>query len=119
MQYMLLIYGDPNRQSTEAEMQGYFDFTKVVRQRGAFISGEPLHPITSATSIRTAGGSRGLVTDGPFAETHEVLGGFYILECKDLDETIGYARMINAIDDSTVEIRPVMDFAMEKVTPGG
>ncbi|MBK8022700.1 MAG: YciI family protein [Chloroflexi bacterium] len=111
MQYMLLIYSNPNRGNNDAEMQAYFDFTADMRQRGLYVAGEALQPATATTSIRTANGAKGVVTDGPFAETKEVLGGFYILDCKDLDEAMEQARRINTIDDSTVEIRPIWVFA--------
>lgn len=111
MNYMLMIYSDPSYVNTEEEMGQYIAFTAEVRERGILVAGEQLHPITAATSIRTNGGTQGVVTDGPFAETREFLGGFYLLTCNDLDEAIVYAKKLNAIDNSTVEIRPVFDYS--------
>lgn len=110
MQYALLIYGDPNYQNTPEELQQYFTITDEMRKRGVYTGGEALQPIQTATCVRTSGGSKGVVTDGPFAETKEFLGGFYLLECKDLDEAIEFAKMLNGIDNSTIEIRPVWVF---------
>ena len=115
MRYMLLIYSDENYEATmtpqeqEAYMGRYFEFTKEVRARGLFDSGEPLHPTNMATSVRIRDGQT-LATDGPFAETKEQLGGFYILNCKDLDEAIALAAKIPAAEHGTIEIRPVVEF---------
>jgi hypothetical protein len=111
MNYMLMIYSDPNYTNTPEEMQQYFAVTDEMRKAGVYVTGEQLHPITAATSVRASGGTNGVVTDGPFAETREFLGGFYILDCKDLDEAIVFAKKLNAIDKSTVEIRPTVDFS--------
>lgn len=109
MQYALLIYGDPNYTNTPEEMQMYFDITDEMRHAGVYVGGEALQSITTATSVRTNDGTKGIVTDGPFAETREFLGGFYLLNCKDLDDAIFWAKKLNGIDNSTVEVRPVLD----------
>ena len=115
MRYMLLIYSDEKYEATmtpqeqEAYMGRYFEFTKEVRGRGLFDSGEPLHPTNMATSVRIRDGQT-LATDDPFAETKEQLGGFYILNCQDLDEAIALAAKIPAAEHGTIEIRPVVEF---------
>lgn len=115
MRYMLLIYSDETYESTmspqeqEAYMGRYFAFTKEVRERGMLDSGDALHPTSTATSVRIRSGQT-LATDGPFAETKEQLGGFYILNCQDLDEAIEMAAKIPAAEHGTVEIRPIMEF---------
>lgn len=108
MQYAFFLYNTVGRDTTDEEMQGHFAFSNDVDERGVSLSGEALQAET--IMVRT-NGTRGVVTDGPFAETREVLGGFYVLECKDRDEAIAYARRLNEIDDCTVEIRPVMKFS--------
>lgn len=112
MQYALLIYGteaDENDFSPET-MQGYNDFTDHVRERGAMKGGEALHPTSTATTVRVRDG-RTVTTDGPFAETKELLGGFYIVEAADLDEAIGYAALIPGARTGSVEVRPIVDWA--------
>lgn len=111
MNYMLLIYGNENRPQTEAEvqaeMQGYNQFTEEVRTKGLLVAGEALHPTSTATTVKIREGKR-LNTDGPFAETKEQLGGFYILNCKDLDEAISYAAKIPGAATGCVEVRPIV-----------
>lgn len=123
MQYLLLIYetepqpGDPPPPADVfAEvMAGYNAFTQDVRDRGIFLAGEALEPTSTATSVRLRDG-RPVVTDGPFAETKEALGGFYLLECKDLDEAIELAAKIPAARTGTIEIRPIWDYQPPSVT---
>ncbi len=112
MKYMLLIYALPNPNMTQeeiqAEMQAYYAFEEDVRKSGAHLAGEGLHPTTAATTVRVRDGKT-LTTDGPFAETHEHLGGFYLLDCKDLDEAIEMAVKIPDALIGSIEIRPVME----------
>ncbi|MBL8155945.1 MAG: YciI family protein [Anaerolineae bacterium] len=113
MQYMCLIYGNEANQTPEqiqAEMAAYNAFTAMVRDRGAFVSAEALHPTNAATTVRVRDGKR-VTTDGPFAETKEQLGGFYIVNCKDLDEAIELASHIPGAASGSIEIRPVVDFS--------
>jgi hypothetical protein len=118
MQYLLSIYGDESGWNDVSEeqgkqiMDGYQAFTDEVKQNGAFVAGEGLQPTATATTVRVRDGER-LTTDGPFAETKEQLGGFYLLECKDLDEAIGYAAKIPGAQGGSVEVRPVMVFDQE------
>jgi len=113
MQYLLLIYQaelpagaqlDPDEMA--AEFAAYDVFTRETRDRGQFIAGEALEPTSTATSVRVQDG-RTVVTDGPFAETKEALGGFYLLKCKDLDEAIEMAAKIPAAKRGTIEVRPI------------
>ncbi len=114
MRYLLLIYAaeatEAPPEEAMAESIGEYDkFTKHVRDRGALEAGEALHPTTAATTVRVIDGKT-LATDGPFAETKEALGGFYLVKAADLDEAIGYAAMIPAARSGAVEVRPIFDF---------
>jgi hypothetical protein len=114
MRYIMLIYNDEavaarrSQTENEAVMQAYYAFSNEVRQRGAFLSGEPLQPTSMATTVRLRDG-QALTSDGPFAETREQLGGFYILECKDLDEAIELAAKIPTAKEGSIEIRPILE----------
>lgn len=114
MKYMALIYdtptGDepePGTPEFEAYMKRWFDVNATFEKAGILRGGEALMPVETATSVRKRGGASEIM-DGPFAETKEQLGGYYILDCKDLDEALHYAAMI-PIDTGTIEVRPVMD----------
>ncbi|MEO7665084.1 MAG: YciI family protein [Candidatus Limnocylindrales bacterium] len=113
MQYLLLIYqaeAAAGSAADDAEMAGelaaYGEFTREARERNLFIAGEALEPTSTATTLQIREG-RTVVTDGPFAETKEALGGFYLLECRDLDEAIEMAAKIPAATRGTIEIRPI------------
>ena len=114
MQYMFLIYSaegsDPAPGTPEFDqmMQGYHAFTEEVREAGIMREGAPLEPVDTATTVRVRNGAPNVV-DGPFAETKEVLGGYYILECKDLDEATAYAAKIPTATYGSIEVRPVME----------
>lgn len=114
MKYMLLIYLEESgwESLTEDQRQEiyseYRQFSEDIVASGQFISGSELHPISSATSVRVRDG-KPLVTDGPFAETREQLGGYYLVEAKDLDEAIGLAARIPSAKVGTVEIRPLSE----------
>jgi hypothetical protein len=116
MRYMLLIYSDETRESEmspaelTAMLEAYGKFSEEVRRRGELIAAEPLQPTATATTIRVRQG-KALTTDGPFAETKEQLGGFYLIDCKDLDEAIELAAMVPTAQHGSIEIRPIMDFA--------
>ena len=112
MQYALTIYGAPREMTQEegqAMSEAYFKVTEEMRTSGAFLAGEGLQPISTATTVRVPNGER-IVTDGPFAETKETLGGFYVLECKDLDEAIDWAAKIPGATTGCVEVRPVITY---------
>jgi hypothetical protein len=115
MRYLLAIYGDEQRfaTATEAEnaavSEAYNAFTKDIVDRGLFQSGEALQPTSTATTVRVRDG-RTLTTDGPFAETKEQFGGYYLVDCKDLDEAIELAARIPGAATGSIEVRPVMEF---------
>ena len=116
MRYLLLIYSEegrgpePGTPAFDELMRGYYAFGDEVRRRGVYQAGEALQPIATATSVRVRDGQR-LVTDGPFAETKEQLGGFYMLDCKDLDEALELAAKIPSAAHGTVEVRPIQEFS--------
>ena len=115
MKYMLAIVGDESRfadmseEDLRAQMARWSEYTQELVRAGAFVSGEGLQTSSTATTLRVEDGER-LLTDGPFAETKEQLGGFYLLDCKDLDEAIGYAAKIPGAQSGCVEVRPVRVF---------
>ena len=114
MQYALLIYTEepaeaPPDDEATAQMEAYNAFGRHITDRGAMKGGEALAPTATATTVRVRDGKT-ISTDGPFAETKEVLGGFYLVEAADLDEAIGYAAMIPGAKYGSVEVRPVWDF---------
>jgi hypothetical protein len=115
MRYLLAIYGDEQAfgEATEADtaamVAAYDSFTKDIVDRGLFQSGEALQPTSTATTVRVRDG-RTLTTDGPFAETKEQLGGYYLVDCKDLDEAIEVAARIPGARNGSIEVRPVMEF---------
>ena len=115
MKYLLSIYNDESSwdsaspDQTQKMIEAYYAFGREVEERGAFLAGEGLQPTSAATTVRVRNNER-LITDGPFAETKEQLGGFYLLECKDLDEAIEFAAKIPGAQDGSVEVRPVMNY---------
>ena len=111
MQYMLLIYLDENALSETERAQCYKDSAQFANQLNAsrqYVAAAPLHPTATATSVRVRDGKR-LVTDGPFAETREQLGGYFLVDARNLDEAIDIAARIPAGRWGTVEIRPVLE----------
>lgn len=111
MKYMLLVYLNENVLSPSERDACYKDSAKLTRDlhaEGKYIDASPLHLTNLATSVRYRSGKR-IVTDGPFAETHEQLGGYYIVDAKDLDEAIEISSRIPVVGVGTIEIRPIMD----------
>lgn len=111
MKYMLLIYTNEQAMNEAERQKCYVESTRLARElhaNGQYISASPLHPVATATSVRVRDGKR-LVTDGPFAETREQLGGFYLIDARDLDEAIGIAARVPPAKVGTVEIRPVLE----------
>jgi hypothetical protein len=113
MQYMLLIYeneaertGRP-AEETQRVFGEYMEFTKAIKASGNYVAGAPLQPTGTATTVRVRSGKQ-LVTDGPFAETREQLGGYYLVEAKDLDEARALAARIPGARYGSIEVRPVM-----------
>ena len=111
MKYMLLIYMSENAMNETEREQCYKESTQLahdLKADGQYLSANPLQPVAMATSVRVRDGKR-LVTDGPFAETREQLGGYFLVDAKDLDAAIKIAARIPAACKGTVEIRPVID----------
>jgi hypothetical protein len=115
MKYLCLIYGDEklwqtmSKEEADAEMAEYFAFTDGIRAAGQYVAGEALQPVATATTIRIRDGKM-TTTDGPFAETKEQLGGFYLIEARDLNEAIQVAAKIPSVRIGSVEVRPIVDF---------
>ncbi len=113
MQYMALIYAapgagpQPGTPEFDAFMKGYYDATETFKADGVMVAGDALYGPDKATSLRIRGG-KSETMDGPFAETKEVLGGYYLFECADLDAALKYAAMIPTAEHGTIEVRPVV-----------
>jgi len=111
MKYMLLIYVDEQALSETEREACYVESTQLaheIRSSGQYLAANPLHPTSMATSVRVRDGKR-FVTDGPFAETREQLGGYFLIDATDLDAAIGIAARIPMARKGTVEIRPVIE----------
>ena len=111
MKYMLLIYGDEQALDADERERCYVESAGIARDlnaSGQYLGASPLHLTSTATSVRVRDGKR-LVTDGPFAETREQLGGYYLIDTADLDEAIEIAARIPGVRWGTIEIRPVME----------
>jgi hypothetical protein len=119
MRYLCLIYENEKAWETvppaesEAIMNEYFQFTDDIRKKGKYIAGEALQPTASSTTVRVRNGKVS-TTDGPFAETKEQLGGFYLIEATDLNDAIQVASRIPSARFGSIEIRPVVDFSAEQ-----
>ena len=120
--YAALIYepaegaGQGTEEEWAAVMREYTEFGETAGAAGVIGGGEALQPPSTATTIHVKGGAKGgdlVMTDGPFAETKEVLGGFYLLDCKDLDEAVQWASQIPGAWHGRVEVRPCIDFSAE------
>jgi hypothetical protein len=115
MKYLLALFNDESRYADRTPeerregMKQWDDYTTAVIESGVHLGGEGLQPSSSATTVKIAEGSDTIVSDGPFAETKEQLGGYYLLDCKDLDEALAWAKRI-PMPGGTVEVRPVMDY---------
>jgi len=118
MQYLLLIYDEENvwADMPEAERNAvygeYTAYTNALRDSGALVGANQLQPISAATSVRVRGGEQ-LVTDGPFAETKEALGGYYLIEVETIDEALEWAAKIPSARYGTIEVRPIVMRAAE------
>jgi len=111
MKYMLLIYGDEQALSETERKDCYAESTQLahdIHSSGQYVAANPLYPTSMATSVQVRNGRR-LVTDGPFAETREQLGGYFLVEAKNLDDAIAIAARIPMARKGTVEVRPVLD----------
>ena len=116
MKYLCLIYDDEQQLGTmsksesDAFMGEYFAFTNAIKKSGHYIGGEALQPVAAATTVRIRNGKMS-TTDGPFAETKEQLGGFYLIDAKDLDDAIQVASRIPSARTGSIELRPVVVFS--------
>ncbi|HKD04974.1 MAG TPA: YciI family protein [Bryobacteraceae bacterium] len=116
MHYLLMIYTDEvldakaTPEQTQTVMGAYYNYTNEVKEKNVYLGGNALQPTTTATSVRVRDGKT-LTTDGPFAETKEQLGGYYLLDCKNLDEALHYAAKIPGAAYGTIEVRPIMVFS--------
>ena len=115
MKYLCLIYDEEktlegmSKSEMDALMQEYFAFTKDIRGSGHYVAGESLQPVRTATTVRLRNG-RVSTTDGPFAETREQLGGFYLIEARDLNDALGVAARIPSARIGSIEVRPIESF---------
>jgi hypothetical protein len=115
MKYLLTLWGDESRfaeatpEQMAENMKHWDAYTNEAKDAGAFLGGEGLEPTATATTIQIEASGDHIVTDGPFAETKEQLGGFYLLECENLDDAIAWAKKI-PMPGGKVEVRPVMDY---------
>jgi hypothetical protein len=115
MQYLLLIYEDEKvgaKMDEKAQMDligAYNAYTQELKDAGVLLAGEALQPTTTATTVRVRSG-RTTTTDGPFAETKEQLGGFYMIEAKDLDEALKWAAKLPSAKTGSIEVRPIVKF---------
>ncbi|MBD2259371.1 YciI family protein [Pseudanabaena sp. FACHB-2040] len=111
MKYILLIYSDENAWADGEIERCYGESVKLTQDlhaNGQYLGASPLHPVATATSVRVRDGKR-LVTDGPFAETREQLGGYFLIEAQDLDDAIAIAGRIPSVHKGTIEIRPIVE----------
>jgi hypothetical protein len=118
MRYLILIYDEnsanppptaPDPAQLQATTEAYNTYTKMLRDRGAYLGGEALQDVTTATTVRVRD-DRTMTTDGPFAETKEALGGFYMVEAKDLDEALQLAAACPGARFGSIEVRPIWEF---------
>ena len=116
MKYLLTLYGeeggwdDVTPEEMRAGMKPWDEFGRAVTDAGVFTAGEGLQPSATASTVKIEGDETRLVTDGPFAETKEQLGGFYLLECENLDEALEWAKKVPLTPPGAIEVRPVMDY---------
>jgi hypothetical protein len=115
MQYLLLIYDDEKKWASMSEAESgkffaeYTEFTANVKQSGKYVAGDALQPTSTATTVRVRDG-KVVTTDGPFAETREQLGGYYLVDAKDLDDAIAIAARIPSAKIGSIEVRPIQVF---------
>lgn len=111
MKYMLLVYMEENAMSDAEREHCYVESAQLAQDlsaSGKYLAASPLHPVATATTVRVRNSKR-LVTDGPFAETREQLGGYYLIDARDLDEAMTIAERIPGAKVGTIEIRPVLE----------
>ena len=111
MKYMLLVYLAEDAMTDSEREHCYVESAQLAQDlnaSGKYLAASPLHPVATATSVRVRSGKR-LVTDGPFAETREALGGYYLIDARDLDEAMSIAERVPGAKYGTIEIRPVLE----------
>jgi hypothetical protein len=128
MRYAILIYDEnsanPSPEPTDPAVWGqvmndYWAYTKMLQDRNAYLGGDALEPVTTATTVRSRDGQN-VTTDGPFAETKEALGGFYLVEAKDLDEALEFGAACPAVKyGGSVEVRPILEIPADAGAPQG
>lgn len=119
MQYLLLIYSDEKADAArmdelgeadrKAELGKWFVYTEELKTAGVLVAGDALQPTATATTVRARNGDP-ITIDGPFAETKEQLGGYYLIDCKDLDEALKWAAKCPGTEHGAIEVRPIMSF---------
>jgi hypothetical protein len=115
MKYLLLIYGDEkagtnmSKEEMDAMMGDYYSYTEAMQKAGVSLAGDALQPTATATTVRVKDGKK-VTTHGPFAETKEQLGGYYLLNCDNLDEAIDWAAKCPGALVGSIEVRPIMEF---------
>jgi hypothetical protein len=118
MRYLLLLYGEPVRPETltaeqwQGVMEAHTTFHRELTEAGALVQSSPLAPPTEARTIRIRGGER-MVVDGPFAETKEVLGGYYLIEADSLEEAVEWAQRLRHDADGSIEVRPLLELGVD------
>ena len=121
MKFLAIIYNDESLydgatpEQIAATFQAHGEFGQAAGEAGVFLGGEGLQPVATATTVRVRDDER-MLTDGPYAETKEQLGGYYLLECKDLDDALNWAARIPEAKTGSIEVRPIMDY--EALMPG-
>jgi len=117
MKYLLTLYGeeggwdDVTPEEMQAGMKPWDDYSRAITDAGVFLAGEALQPSATASTVKKPAENEHLVTDGPFAETKEQLGGFYLLECENLDAALEWAKKVPLTPPASIEVRPVMDYS--------
>ena len=115
MKFLAIIYNDESQyadatpEDIAATFQAHGEFGQAATEAGVFGGGEGLQPVATATTVRVRDGDR-MLTDGPYAETKEQIGGYYLLDCSDLDDAIGWAARVPGAQNGSVEVRPVMNY---------
>ena len=115
MKYICLIYDEEKKAAAMTKAEGdafmgeYFAFTEGIKKSGQYVSGEALQPVQSATTVRVRDGKMS-TTDGPFAETKEQLGGYYLIEARDLNDALQVAQKIPSVRTGSIEVRPIQEF---------
>jgi hypothetical protein len=118
MRYMLLLYGEPappeavTPEVWEHVVRSHTEFTRKLQDAGAYVDSAPLEPAENAKTVRLRRRER-LVTDGPFAETREVLGGYYLIEAASLDDAVAWAHELDSMADGSIEVRPIWNIGVD------